>query len=96
MPFTKGHRGPGRPKGSKNKVNHELIEFILAALRKAGGGKKGAEVKYLSEMAQKSPAVFGALLGRILPKDVKLEHSGVIAFTERLRELEQAERESGQ
>lgn len=58
--------GPGRPKGSKNKVPMELRAMILTALDGAGGES------YLRMQAVKQPAAFMALVGKCLPKDVNL------------------------
>lgn len=68
-PFQKGKPRPpnaGRRKGVPNKVTAELRDMILGALEKAGG------VKYLRAQAKMNPPAFMALLGRTLPKDIKL------------------------
>ena len=56
--------GPGRPKGSHNKVTRELKDMILGALDKAGG------VEYLQAKAETHPAAFLALVGKVLPLQV--------------------------
>lgn len=55
--------GPGRPKGSHNKVTRELKDMILAALDKSGG------IAYLTERANdpKTAGAFLTLLGKVLP-----------------------------
>ncbi len=53
--------GPGRPKGSQNKVTLQLKEMVLQALAKAGG------VDYLQRQANESPVAFLTLLGKVLP-----------------------------
>jgi len=53
--------GKGRPKGAPNKVTGQVKEMILAALDKAGG------VDYLAEQADKTPAAFLSLVGKVLP-----------------------------
>jgi hypothetical protein len=64
-------KGPGRPKGSVNKVTGDIRKMIDEALNKAGG------VDYLVRQARKkNPAPFLALVGKCLPKDVTL--SGTI------------------
>lgn len=58
--------GPGRPKGSTNRVTAELKDMILQSLNQAGG------VAYLTERA-KDPRTAGAfltLVGKILPMTV--------------------------
>lgn len=63
-------KGMGRPPGSQNKVNKALKEMILEALDNAGG------TAYLAEQAEKSPSAFLALVGKVLPMELKAEHSG--------------------
>lgn len=60
---NRGNAGKGRPKGSINKENKALREMILQALDEQEGGG----VAYLKEQAQKSPASFLTLLGKVLP-----------------------------
>lgn len=62
-----GLAGPGRPKGTPNKVTVDLRGMVLAALDKAGGAK------YLQQQAKDNPAAFMTMLGKCLPKDVKIE-----------------------
>ena len=59
--------GPGRPKGSTNKVTRELREMVLEALERSGG------VNYLAERAvdPKTATAFLSLLGKVLPTTVK-------------------------
>ena len=67
--------GPGRRKGSRNRVTRELKDMVLEALSEAGG------VQYLVKQAKRrNPAPFMALLGKVLPLTVKaeLEHKGGI------------------
>jgi hypothetical protein len=59
--------GPGRPKGSMNKVTAELKDMILQALDGAGG------VKYLQDRAKdpRTASAFLSLVGKTLPLTVK-------------------------
>lgn len=59
--------GPGRPKGSPNKVTAELKDMIRQALDEAGG------VAYLTEKAQdpRTASAFLSLVGKTLPMTVK-------------------------
>ena len=59
--------GPGRPKGSQNKVTTDLKNMILGALDKAGG------LDYLAERAAdpRTASAFLALVGKTLPMTVK-------------------------
>jgi hypothetical protein len=73
--FKKGQKaGPGRPKGAANKLTRELKDMILGALDQAGG------MEYLADKAESHPQAFLALVGKVLPLQVKgeLEHSGGI------------------
>lgn len=64
-------RGPGRPKGSKDKVPGLLKDQVLEALHLAGDGK-GA-VEYLRKQAHMNPAAFLSLIGKIIPAQVALQ-----------------------
>lgn len=67
MAFKKGASGNphGRPPGAENKVNKALKDMILQALANVGGEK------YLATQATKNPNAFMALVGRVLPLQVK-------------------------
>ena len=69
MTIKKGQKleGAGRPKGSGNKATKELKDMILGALNDAGGQR------YLAERAIDTPGPFLALVGKILPKEVKAD-----------------------
>ena len=62
--ITQYGAGPGRPKGSVNKINAALRDMILASLDKAGGEA------YLVEQARANPSAYLALLGKLIPKDI--------------------------
>ena len=64
----KGKPGPGRPKGTPNKVTGLLKDAIIQAAQNAGG--EGGMVGYLTTQASESPASFLALLGKVLPTQV--------------------------
>ncbi|MCP4409351.1 MAG: hypothetical protein GY807_16680 [Gammaproteobacteria bacterium] len=68
-------RGPGRPKGSRNKVTNLLKEAILEAGKNAGDGDL---VAYLEKQARENPGPFMALLGKVLPMDVGLADGGTV------------------
>jgi hypothetical protein len=55
-----------RPAGSLNKITTEVKDMIQEALTQAGG------VKYLLEQAQKNPQAFMSLVGKIIPRDLKV------------------------
>jgi len=54
-----------RPKGSRNKLTTALKDMILGALADAGGQA------YLTAQAKKNPGHFLALVGKVLPLQVK-------------------------
>lgn len=60
-----GRKTGGRKKGSPNKLTRTLRELLLNALEEAGGQA------YLVQQAQENPAAFLALLGRLLPNEIK-------------------------
>ena len=62
--------GNGRPVGATNKITRELKEMILGALDEAGGQE------YLMKQAIENPNAFMTLIGKVLPMQVKAEHSG--------------------
>lgn len=64
--------GKGRKKGVPNKLTSSVKEMILAALESAGG------MAYLVEQAQTNPSAFLALLGRLLPTELRAELTGTI------------------
>lgn len=71
--FGKGN--PGKPKGATNKVTRELKEMILGALDKAGGED------YLVAQAHENPNAFMALVGKVLPMQLKGEVNGNMNVT---------------
>ena len=67
MAFKKGQSGNphGRKAGTPNKVTGTLKDMILQALSNAGGAA------YLTAQAKDNPNAFLALVGRVLPLQVK-------------------------
>lgn len=66
MPAPKGRpKYGGRKKGTPNKLTAALKAMVARALEREGG------VEYLREIAREDPAAFLALLGKILPREVK-------------------------
>lgn len=64
----------GRQKGARNRVTRVLKELILIAADVTGSDGKGKDgaVGYLSWLARKEPAVFGNLLGKVLPLQLQM------------------------
>lgn len=60
--------GPGRPKGSTNKVTKQLKDMILGALADAGGQA------YLADRAKdpRTASAFLTLLGKVLPSEMRV------------------------
>ena len=67
-------RGPGRPKGSPNKMPALLKDAVLKAADSAGGPE--GLVGYLTTQAIENPVPFMTLLGKILPMQVTGESGG--------------------
>ncbi|MBU2836868.1 hypothetical protein HF673_14120 [Acidithiobacillus thiooxidans] len=59
--------GPGRPKGSPNKITGNVKSMILGALDDLGGRI------WLVEQAKADPRAFMSLLGRILPSEISVD-----------------------
>lgn len=62
-----GTPGPGRPKGSQNKVTKALKDMILGALDEA---HEEGGIAYLKQQAKDNPTAFLSLVGRVLPMTV--------------------------
>lgn len=60
----------GRKKGVANKTTQDLREMIRAALDDAGGRN------YLQMQALENPGPFMALIGKIIPQEVRQEITG--------------------
>ena len=62
--MAKGRKTGGRRAGTPNKIGAEVRAAILDAFVQAGGSS------YLVRVANEHPAVFCALLGKILPTEI--------------------------
>lgn len=71
----KGKPGPGRPKGSVNRVTKDIREAVLAAFEGAGGSD------YLIQQAHDNPQAFMTLLGKCMPAQVAAEITGKLEIT---------------
>jgi hypothetical protein len=63
-------RGPGRPKGSPNKITGDIKKMLLAALDAKGGQK------YLERQAEENPTAFMTLLGKVIPTQLSGDDAG--------------------
>jgi hypothetical protein len=68
--MARGRKTGGRQKGTPNKVTTDVKEMVLAALRRAGGEQ------YLARQAEENPSAFMALVGRIIPSQVRASLAG--------------------
>lgn len=68
--------GQGRPKGTPNKMTATLKEMILGALDDVGGRD------YLAGQAKSNPTAYLALLGKVLPSDIKVSGDVTINFVD--------------
>ncbi len=75
LKIGQGKPGPGRPKGTPNKINAQLRDMILQALDGAGG------VEYLQKQADANPNAFLSLIGKVLPMQVSGEGGGPVKVT---------------
>jgi len=65
----------GRVAGTPNKVTKSLRDMILGALDAAGGQE------YLTRQAEKNPAAFMTLLGKVLPTQLAGDPEQPIVFS---------------
>jgi hypothetical protein len=59
--------GPGRPKGSRNKLAEKFIDDVHASWQVQGATA-------LERMATESPSKYCALIAALIPQHFKLEH----------------------
>ena len=62
----------GRKKGTPNHITTQVRNAIIEAFERAGG------VDYLKRVADEEPKVFLQLLGKVLPKQVDVDHKGQV------------------
>jgi len=65
----RGKPGPGRPKGTSNRITNDVRAMVLEALDRAGGAD------YLLEQSREQPQAFMALLGKCLPRELNVAHT---------------------
>jgi hypothetical protein len=64
-----------------NKTTAVLKDAVLKAAETAGGGEPDGLVNYLVEQAQRNPAPFLSLLGKVMPTQVSSEDDKNIRVT---------------
>ena len=70
MAYPKGApkpEGSGRKKGTPNKITQTMRDAMYEAFEEAGG------VVYLVKLAEEDPKTFSALLGKLIPSEIKAE-----------------------
>ena len=82
---TGGKPGPGRPKGSKNKLQEDFLRDVLEAWEARGPAA-------ISGMINEKPSEFVKMVAGLMPKDVHLninDHSEMTdgELAERVRQL---------
>jgi hypothetical protein len=66
--------GPGRRKGSQNKITRAVKDMVVAALDQVGGQD------YLARQAEENPAAFLTLVGKVIPVQVSGEGGGPVVI----------------
>lgn len=69
-PKNTGNAGKGRPKGVPNKSTAAIKDMLLASLDQAGGQA------YFLRQAEENPNAYMALIGKIIPAEVKNQITG--------------------
>ena len=64
------NKGRGRPKGAPNKNTQAIKDMLLASLDNVGGQA------YFQRQAEENPNAYMALIGKIIPAEVKKEITG--------------------
>jgi len=72
-------RGPGRPKGSRDKIASSVKEMIEKSLTKAGG------VDYLLQQSKDNPVAYLSLIKTIVPKNIEATIDAGDGLTELLK-----------
>jgi hypothetical protein len=67
--------GPGRPKGSRNKLALQFIDDCYASWQVQG-------VTALDRMATETPAKYCALMANLIPQHFKVEHDHTLTMSE--------------
>lgn len=75
VPWKKGQPGLGRPKGVKNKLGVLIKEAITEAIARSGRDGKGKDgaVGYFVWLSRAEPAVFGGLIGKVMPLQINVK-----------------------
>jgi len=74
-PGTESIGGPGRPKGSRNKLAEKFIDDVYTSSQTHGASA-------LDRMATESPAKYCALIANLIPQHFKVEHDHTLTMSE--------------
>jgi len=73
----------GRPKGAKNKITKDVAGGFLDAWQQMGS------VEHLARWGKENPDAFYALLGKLLPKEVKQSGESTHTHTHKYRGIQE-------
>ena len=79
--LKKGERRIGRAKGTPNKMGRDVKEALLKAAELSVHSKTHDLVGYAKFLADKKPEVFASLLGRLIPVQANVKHTGGVGAT---------------
>ena len=81
--------GPGRPKGSRNKLTVDIKRMVQTALTNAGG------VEYLTQQARENPKAFLPLVAKLLPTRVEGDSDNPLRVIHSIKRVIIHERRTG-
>ncbi len=71
--FKAGHSGgPGRPKGSKNKLSEAFLLDLYEHYMEEGK-------ETIKRVCEKDPGLYVRIISQLVPKDLDISHSGDIS-----------------
>lgn len=74
--FVSGHNGgPGRPKGSRNKLGEAFLDNLYADWQENG-------VQALKDCRQQNPAAYVKTVASLLPKQVEVNTNGIASMSD--------------
>lgn len=66
--FTTGHKGPGRPKGSKHRLQESFLSALVADFEKNRAGAAA-----IVRARRKDPVAYLRMVASLMPKEIKAE-----------------------
>jgi len=73
--FVMGHNGgPGRPKGSRNKLAEKFLDDVYASWQVQGASA-------LERMAAESPSRYCQMMANLIPQHFKVEHEHALTLS---------------